>query len=173
MDIKGGPIRPGVELLQVYTRYLGEGQIATDGLVYSSVATFGTTAVDVVNELIDPGFGLGLKHCELGLTQKFQGLNGSFVASMNYYWQARSEWDDPVGTTRTGAYVNLSGTYQKAVGTLTTSEDTLSGYVPVASLPVAPFRLKLTAIGIQAAVCTGKVKNSSYVRLVGTVIPGT
>ncbi len=173
MDIRGGAIRPTIELFQTYTQHLGEGLIATDGVVYSPVATFGTTAVEILNKLIDPGFQLALKELEVGFTQKFEGLNGSFVASISYYWDARPEWQDPVGTTRIGAYVAISNTLTKGVGTLTTSEDTLSGYVPVGSVPVAPVRIRLLATGLRVAVCTGKVKNNSYIRLVGLVIPGT
>ena len=158
---------------------LTNGLVATDGVQYSAIATFGTTAVQILSSLIDPGFNVALKKIEVGLTQSFTGLNGSFVASMNYYWQVRSEYKEIGGTPsapyeKQSALVNITGTYQKAVGTLAASEDTFSGYIPIGSLPYAPVRLILTAIGPdRAAVCQGRVKNSSYIRLVGNIIPGT
>lgn len=173
-EFKRGGIRIGAELIQDITRHIVDGLVPTDNVQYTAVATVGTTAVSVFNKLFDPGFTIGLQELEVGLTQKFTGLNGSFVGSLNYHWQARSEYVNSQGTQITGAYINITGTYVKAVGTLTTSEDTFQGYVPVASLPFAPIRLLLTAIDKdRAANFTGKVKNDSYIRMVGHIIPGT
>ena len=155
---------------------LVDGLLPTDGIQYSSVATFGTTAVEVLNKLIDPGVNLALQKLELGLTQKFEDLNGSFAGSMTYYWEANSEALVPSGGSLfpyTSTKINLTGTFTKGVGTMLTSEDTFSGLVTVASLPYAPFRLILTAVALGASRVTGKVKNASYVRLVGHIIPGT
>ena len=177
MKIKPGGVRIGLEAQQEYLEHFVGGLVATDGVVFSAVATVGTTAVEVLNQLIDPGFSLGIKKIELGLTQRFIGLNGSFTGSLVYYWEAREEWFDPggaTGTLRTGAYVNLAGTYAKVIGTLVTVDDTFSGYFPVGSLSHAPLRLRLMAIDrVRANALTGAVKNSSYVRIVGNVIPGT
>ena len=170
-QIKRGPVRRYAELSQTYLRHLVEGQVATDGVVYSSVATFGTTAVDVIDELIDPGMPLELQQIEVGLTQRFTELSNA-VGSIFYHWRAREEWD-ALGTKNTGAWVILRGTLSKGIGSLANSEDTLSGYVGIGTLPRAPFRLRLTAQTLNAAQFRGEVKNSSYVRLVGTVIPGT
>lgn len=175
MRVKPAPqgIPARIEIEKSLLRHIVDGLVATAGIQYSSVATFGTTAVQVFNKLIDPGYTIKLKECEVGLTQRFTGLNGSLVGSIMYHWTARSEYEDPVGTFRTSSYVNITGTYQKAVGTLTTSDDTFSGYIETGgSLPFAPVRLVLTAVGIQPSVCEGKVKNSSYVRMVGVVVPG-
>jgi len=162
-----------IEALQSYTEHLANGLVATDGGQYTGVVTFGTTATEVFNKLVDPGFGLSLKELEVGLTQKFEGLNGSFVGSISYYWQVRPEYVNQVGTKVTGTYINIAGTYTKGVGTLTTSEDTFSGYIPVGSVPNAPVRARLMAQGLRAAVVHGKIKNNSYVRMIGIVIPGT
>ncbi|KKK83841.1 hypothetical protein LCGC14_2789340 [marine sediment metagenome] len=175
MRIKPGGVRAGLDFQQSYIRHLGEGLGATDGVQYTAVVTFGTTVTEVLNELIDPGFSLQLKEIQYGLTQQFEGLNGSFVGSTIYYWEAREEYTDiagKVGTLRASAYVPLVATYAKGVGTLTTSEDTLSGYMPVASLPHAPVRVRLMAVGLRASVVTGRVKNSSFIQLIGNVIPG-
>ena len=173
MTTKRGAIRRAVSPWQTYIEHIGVGQIATDGVVYSSIATFGTTAVEILSQLIDPGVSLKLKEIEASFTQKFTGLNGSFVASMSYYWDMRSEYQNAEGSLVTSAYTPICGTYEKGVGTLVTSEDTISGYVAVGSVPGAPVRVRLQAFGLKASVGQGKVKNDSYVRLVGIVIPGT
>lgn len=175
MNIKPGGARIGLDALQDYTEYLVDGLVPTDGIQYSSIATFGTTAVELLNKLIDPGFSMQLKKLQVGLTQQLTGLNGSFVGSVSYYWEAREEYYEPrgslgVGYNITGNYLNITGTYTKGVGTLLSSEDTFSGYVPVASLSHAPVRVRLVVAGLQAAVLTGRVKNSSFVDLVGMVL---
>uniref|UniRef100_A0A6M3IEY3 Uncharacterized protein n=1 Tax=viral metagenome TaxID=1070528 RepID=A0A6M3IEY3_9ZZZZ len=179
MEVKRGGARVGVNVPFEYRDALVDGAISTNGVQYSSIATVGTVATEVFSKLVDPGYTLSLKKLMVGLTQHFTGLNGSFVGTIMYHWRARSEWYDAiggqsagVGTQRVGAWVGLHGTLSKGVGTLTTSEDTLSGNIPVASLPIAPFRLSLMAQGLRAAVVSGKVKSSSIVDLVGDVIPG-
>uniref|UniRef100_A0A6M3IWF9 Uncharacterized protein n=1 Tax=viral metagenome TaxID=1070528 RepID=A0A6M3IWF9_9ZZZZ len=177
MNTKSGGARIGVNTPFYYRDILVDGAIATDGVQWSTVATVGTTAAEVFSKFIDPGVTVGVKKMYVAFSERFTGLNGSFVASMNYYWQARTEAKVPSGgqgnlANLTGAWVNLTGTYQKAVGTLTTSDDTPNGYAAVASIPYAPIRVRLMAVGIQAAVMTGKIKNSSIVELMGNVIPG-
>lgn len=175
MRIKSGEVHSVIGFLQEYSEPLVDGLVATDGVQYSSIATFGTTAVEILNKRIDPGVTMKLKELYVSLTQSFTGLNGSFVASMMYHWQVRpDDYLSIVGSVHRvmGAYTNIAGTYRKAVGTLAASEDTFTGYIPVGSVAYAPIRLVLTAIGIQAAVCQGRVKNSSIVKLVGNIIPG-
>ena len=176
MRIKPGGVRAGIEIeKEVLFGFNGcAGAIATDGVQYSSIATFGTTAVQVLSERIDPGYTLKLRTLEVGLAQRFTGLNGSFVASIIYHWQAQSDdYMTPEGTLLATALVPITGTYQKAVGTITTSDDVFSGYIPIGSVPFLPARFILTAIGIQAAICQGRVKSSSYIRGIGIIIPGT
>ena len=177
MRIKPGGFRRGIEFQQEYIRHLGEGLIATDGVVYGAAATFGTTPVVIINELIDPGFSMLLKELQVGLTQEFSGNNGSLVGSISYFWEAQEAYTEPGGATGptlvTGAFINVTGTIQKGVGTLTTSEDTFSGYIPVGSLSHAPVRIKLTATGIGNHSASGRVKNSSFIKLVGNVLPGS
>ena len=154
---------------------LAEGQVATDGVAYSAVATVGTTAVTIFSKFFDPSKTVKLDRLEVGLTKRFTGLNGSFVGSMIYYWTIQSKYKFPSGGALveiTGDEINISGTYQVAVGTLTTHDDTMS-HNQVASIPFAPFTVNLKAIGIRAGIVTGQVKNSSYVRLVGVSLPGT
>ena len=175
MRIKPGGVRLGLNALQEYNHYFGDGLIGTNGVVYSAIATFGTTSLAIVNDLVDPGFTMANKSLEVGLTQMFTGLDAAFVGSITYYWEARSEYIDTatgVGTLKTGGWIPIQGTYTKGVGTLLTSEDTLSGRIPVGSLTHFPARFRLMAQGLRASVAQGKVKNTSYINAVGIVIPG-
>jgi hypothetical protein len=169
-------IEPLVGLKQTYIEHFGQNQVATDGIQYSNVVTIGTSAVEVFNKLIDPGYPIDLDELEIGLTQRFIPL-GVVTASLSYYWKIRSEGPfvsgsgTPVATTM--SYYEMTGTYTKGVATTATGvEDTFSGYIPKANVPRAPFRVVLTAQGLSASVFTGKVKNSSFVQFSGTVIPG-
>ena len=154
-----------------------EGQVASDGVVYAPVATFGTTALEVFAKLINPGFNLALSKLQVGLTQRFNNLLATSVGSLIYHWRAREEYIDSEGSVHIDAYVNLAPTYSKGIPTSGVSgdpaEDTVSGYVPVGTLKHAPFRISLMAEGLVANSMTGEVKNSSYVELAGVVIPGT
>ncbi len=176
MEIKPGGVRAGIDVPQVFLKHLGEGLVATDGVVYGAAATFGTTSVQIVDELIDPGFTMRLRELEVGFTQEFSGNNGSLVGSIFYFWEARSEFVNPAGSggrlKETTSLINITGTIRKGVGTLTTSEDTFSGYVPVGSVTHAPVRVRLTATGIGNHAASGRVKNSSFIKLTGVVIPG-
>lgn len=161
------------EAEKTYIRHLGEGNVATDGVVYAPIATCGTTGVEVLNELIDPGYGMDLKQIEVGLTQSFTELL-SANGSLRFQWKAREEYYDAAqGSIHTNSYVGIHGTQAKSFTTGQTLEDTLSGYLSVGSFAHAPLRFVLTAACGSAIGISGKVKNSSYVRLVGTVIPGT
>ncbi len=166
--LKSSPVPRVTELFQTYTKHFGEGLVPTDGIQRTSVATFGLTAVEILNELIDPGVDMTLQELQVGLTQRFTELTGGTTSgSLAYYWEARQE---SVATTR--GYVNITGTFAKGVASGASAEDTFSGYVPVGSVPQAPFRLRLTADSLYADAYTGDIKNSSFVRLVGIVIPG-
>ncbi len=177
MRVKPGDLRSSIENWKdVLLNFPVKTSTPTDGVQYSSVATVGTTPVAVASELFDPGFTMGLKQVDVGLTALFTGLNGSFIGSINYYWEIRSEaksiGSGGVPAEFGGAWVAVTGTYVKAVGTLTTTEDTFSGQANVASLPYAPLRVRLTAVDSKAATSKGQVKSSSYVRMVGNVLPG-
>ena len=176
MKIKPGGARIGAEFLQTYIEHLGAGLVPTDGVQYSPVATFGTTAVEILNQLIDPGLNFYLKELEVGLTQRFDNLKADSVGSLIYHWKLRPEYVNPQGTKIIGDYINITGTYSKGMPTSglagDPAEDTFSGYVPVGSVQAAPVRAVLTAIGLVADSMTGEVKNSSYIRLIGAVIPG-
>ena len=177
-DIARGVVKRGIDLSQSFLRHFGEGAVATNGVQYSSAVTVNTTAVVVFNELIDPGFQLKTKQVEVGLTFKTTHL-GSTAGSLMFYWQVKSDyrgvgWFDPVGTLRSCSYVMITnGTMGSSIGSAVSNsyEHTLSGYLPVASLPAAPIRLRLIAEKT-ANQFTAQVKSSSYVKLVGVVIPG-
>ena len=177
MRIKPGGARTGVEFLQTYTEHLGAGLVATDGVQYSAVATFGTTAIEVLNQFIDPGVNLYLKELQVGFTQRFDNLKATSIGSLAYHWQIRPEYVNPQGTQVTGAYTNITGTYAKSIPTSGVAgdpaEDTFSGYVAVGSVPAAPIRIVLTARGLVDASMTGEVKNSSFIKMIGAVIPGS
>ncbi len=173
MDIKRGPIRRYIGANQSYLEHLVSGQVATDGVVYGAVLTIGTTGVNVMNQVVNPGFSMQNKEIHFAITTKFTELTGS-VGSVNYSLQARSEFLDAQGSLYAPAtYVPISGTYSKGVAASSTSEDTLSGYISVASLPGSPIRVILGASSTGASRLTGQIKNSSFVELAGLVIPGT
>jgi len=178
MITKPGGARLGVDIPyeRVFRFDAVAGQVPTDGVQRSAAVTFGTIATEILNELIDPGFSVRLQKLEVAFSQRFQEHDGDVVGSLIYHWQAREEYTDPAGATgpqlKTGSWIPITATYAKSIGTNTTSEDVVSGYVPVASLPHAPVRFKLLAVGGQPTL-SGTVKNSSYIRLAGNVIPGT
>ena len=170
--IQGEPIRRVETLQQIYTVHPVGGLVATDGVVYSAVATVGTTAVEVFATLVEPGLDVVLKELEVGLTQRFDNLNAAAVASLSYYWRVRQN-----NQATLGAWLGIMATQSKGVPTSGVSgdpaEDTFSGYVPVGSLPEAPFDISLMALALVASSFAASVKNSSYLKLVGITIPGT
>ena len=175
-QIKEGPVPRYANLFQEYIEYLGAGLVATSGIQYSAAITFGTTPVEVLNQLVDPGVDLGLKQLEIGFTQRFTERSGGTTAgSLVYYWEGREEWFDRagVGTLRTGSWVGLSPTLSKGVASGANSEDSVSGFVPVPSIGHASVRVRLTGQALHASAFTGEVKNSSYVKLTGLVVPGS
>lgn len=173
-QVKKGAVRPSIlDRVEFTFPFSGMGAVATDGVQYTTVATVGTTAVTLVDELLDPGHSASTLKVAVGLTQSFTGLNGSLVGSLAYYWRARSEYVNTEGTLITGGWVAFTGTYVKQVGTLATTEDTFSGLIDRASLPAFPARFQLIAVDkASAARETGKLKSSSFVRFEGLVIPG-
>ena len=174
MRIKPGGVRASIELEKDIVMHPSVADLgATDGIQYSSIATFGTTAVQILSERLDPGFTMKLRKLEFGLAQRFTALNAASVASIMYHWQAQSDdYVTPDGTLLSTSLIPLCATISKGIGTLLTSDDVLSGRAIVGSIPFAPLRIILTAIGIRAAACQGKISNASYVRMVGAIIPG-
>ncbi len=169
-------VDPTVDLKQTYIQNFGAGQVATDGVVYSAALTIGTAPTTVLDTLIHPGVALSLDSIYVGLTARFTEL-ANVQGSVMYYWKARSE-SDYIGTTGKPvqsilAYTTIVPTLSKGVGSLANSEDTLSGYLNVASLPRAPIRIQLIAnSALKNASIAGSIKNSTVVKLVGSVIPG-
>ncbi len=173
-NIKDGPIRRVVNLQQEYIQHLvAVGAVtATDGIQYTSAVTFGTGSTEILNQLIDPGYGMYLKEIQVGLTQKFINVKGA-VGSLVWSWQAYSEYTDPRGSKHIVGPISVDpAPLRKGIGSLSNSEDTLSGYMSPNDLPAAPVRLILNAYGLVASSMTGAVKNSSFIKLIGIVIPG-
>ena len=170
--VGGGTIERRTEVLQTFVLHPVGGLVATDGVVYSAVATVGTTAVEVFSQLIDPGMDVKLTELEVGLTQRFNNLIATSVGSIAYYWRARQN-----NQATLGAWLGIMATQSKGVPTSGVSEDpaedTFSGYIPVGSLPEAPFDISLMAVALVASSFVVDAKNSSYIKLVGAVIPGT
>ena len=154
------------------------GAVASDGVQLSTVATVGTTAVTVFSAKIDPACHLDLKELEVGLTYRFTPLSAALAGSLVTYWQLQSDYNkmNSAGPTNfVGGNINVAGTLSFNVATLaagTYSEHTYSGYIPIGSCPGAPLTLSLIALGVTAAIVTGRVKSSSYIRMIGAVIPG-
>ncbi len=163
------------EELSFYSHaFRGMGLVSTDGVQRTGVVSFGTAALTVFDELIDPGQDWWLRKINVGLTQKFTEV-ASLIGSLFYYWQARSEYKFPgtaglVATIR--GYVNLTGTYTKSIAALANSEDTFSGDIDVGSLPGLPARFQLIVQGGITTNMVAQLKNSSFVEFLGTVIPG-
>ena len=167
-------VRPNVDWVYDRVFPLADGQVSTDGSQYSAVATITTSAVEILSILIDPGVTLELDKIQFGLTQKFYNFTSS-NGSLHFNWKARSEYrfDGASGPMATqSSYVAISPSYSTGVTGSSTTEAVLGGYFPVGTLPKAPIRLVLTGLCLAANGMGGRVKNSSYVRLVGRVIPG-
>ena len=159
-----------VEALKSYTEHLGAGLVASSGDQFTTAVPFGTTAIAMLDKLIDPGFSMTLKEIKAHLEYRFVNLLDA-VGSLTYYWQVRPEYVNPVGTKVTGTYINIAGNYTSGVGSLATITGTLTGYIPVGSVPGAPIRVRLMASGLVPSTMTGAVKASSYIQVDGVVIP--
>lgn len=157
------------------TLYLVDGLVATDGVQYSATTACATgAAVEIFNKLVDLGQSIRPLRINVNLLEMFQGIDATKMGSLMYHWQARSEAVVPSSTAVglfTGNYCELTGTYVKGVGTTLTVGGTFNGDVSVASLPFFPIRLRLLAQGAPSIM--GYIKNASYVRVVGNIIPGT
>ncbi len=166
----GVPVRITETILDIVHPLVG-GNVATDGVQYSSVATVGTTAVEVLSQLIDYGVDLKNKYLYTELTQKFTNLLAAGAGTLLYYWEARQENQ---GTTRD--YTGLIATLSKNIPTLGVTgdavEDTFKGFLDLATFPESPIRLRLMAKAFRAANIEAKVKNTSLIEVCGIVIPG-
>ena len=154
------------------------GAVASGGVQLSTVATVGTTPVTVFSAKIDPPCHLDLKELEIGLTYRFTSLSAALAGSLVAYWRLQSDYNkmESAGPTHfVGGNINVTGTLSFNVATLVAgsySEHTYLGYIPIGSCPGAPLTLSLIALGVTAAIVTGQVKNDTYIRMVGAVIPG-
>ena len=182
MELARGMVQRKIDVPQTYTKYFGEGAIASGGLQYSPAVTVGSTSgVTVFNELIDPGYLLKCQQIKVDLTFKPTHL-GSVAGSLIFHWRAKSDyrglgWFDPDGahgSIHTASYVTITGaTMGGAIGSAVsnTYEYPVSGYLPIASLPTSPIRIQLIAQNT-ANQFTAQVKNTSYIQLIGITIPG-
>jgi len=171
MRIKPGEVRAGVDIFQTHTFHLADGLVATDGIQHSAIATVGTTAVEILNKLIDPGVSMNLKEIQSHFIYKFTELKDA-VGSLIFHLKAREEYVNSEGTIVTSNYCALSATYALGVGSLATVEGTLGGYLNVGSIGHAPVRIVFTAQAKVADSMACSVKNASYLKLVGIVVPG-
>ncbi len=172
VETQRGKPRIGVEIAKSFTLHPVDGQVSSGGVQFSSVATFGTTPVEIFNKVINPGYNQQLTELEANLEANFEGLNGSFVGSINYQWEMQEAFRTSEGTVLTGTLISVSGTIEDAMGTLANITRSLEGYIPIGSVPHSPVRLILTVAGLRASVGVAKVTNNSYVRLVGNILPG-
>jgi len=154
---------------------LVDGQVATDGIQYSTAVACATGSdVNIISKTIDFGDNIRPLKIEVGLTQKFVGGNGSLAGSLMYYWQGRVNALVPSGqgvANYQSGWCALSPTISKGIGTLVTVEDTLSGDLSVATFGYFPIDIRLVTRG--APSISGYLKNASYVRVIGNIIPGT
>lgn len=168
--------RPVTDFFYDKTFHPVEGQVGTDP--WKSVASLGASAVELLSALIDPGVEVRPDELEFVLNYRFSTITSN-TGSLDYNWKIRSE--DYIGyasggvpTLKVDSYVALSPSYSHSIAGSTHSAGSLTGYFSVASLPHgAPFRVVLTAKAQAADKLVGQVHNSSYVRLIGRVVPGT
>lgn len=173
-DVDADAIRRAVDVVQVFEQKLVEGAVATDGVVYSPAILTNPSAplpYPVLTKLIDPGVDLRLTNIEVGLTQRWDNLNAAQSFPVVYGWHMRNRSGGTIGS-----WITL-GTFSKTMPTHGVTgdpfEDTHSSYVSVATMPEAPLELKLEASVASGYNLTGEVKNSSYIKLIGIVIPGS
>ena len=169
--VRSGTFFRTIDPFRIFTKYLVEGQVASDGIAFSAVATVGTTAVTVFNQLIDESRDIALTRLELMLQHRMDNLNAAAVGTAIYVWRGRIENEGTLGP-----WIGLCPTMIIGVPTSGVAGDpaipTLSGYFPVGSLREAPLRLQLVMSAGAAAQFAADVKNTSYVTLQGNVIPG-
>ena len=178
-------IKPGgVRLSQDW--HFSKDVNVVDGLIgtipqESATATFGTTAVNILSKIYDPGFTVKLDRILGTLATRIYGLNGSFVGSCIGYWLMQSVgYQVSTGgqlVKEDGVAINITGTLNFNVATYATAasytEYILNGHIPVGSVPYAPFKLDLWCVAPRAANAFGRLKADSLLRIEGTVIPGT
>ncbi len=128
---KGKP-RIGVGLPQSFTLHPVDGQVASGGVQFSAVATFGTVPVVILDKVINPGYNMQLTELEANLEARFTGLNGSFVGSINYQWEMQEVFRTPEGTLITGGTISVTGTIEAATGTLASITQSLRVISPLA-----------------------------------------
>ena len=174
MRIHDGPIRPTIDLQKEFIyRFTPRFGLTGSGVQYGATGGAANVETTVVDVFADPGYQISPRHVEAGLTVKWT-VTASQAGTLMYHWRARQEYNDPVGTQRIGSWETLTnGTIGLLIGTAAGNnlEDTQSGYLPV---PIAfPARFQLRAQNNVAGVAVGEIKNNSYIRTVGIVIPGT
>ena len=176
--VTGHPIERVVYPFVEYTEHFAGSGVGTCVIgslpaKYTAIASFGTINTTILSAKIDPGIDLNLKTIQLELTQKFTNLDAASTGSLEYYWQVRPT---RLGEGTTGNWVSL-GDYATEVPTKGETgdapEDTFSGYIPIASLSETPFELELHALCYLDGQFNGEVRDTSFVKLTGLIIPGT
>lgn len=162
-DVKGRPCI--VPALQEFTHRLVGGQtLAVDGIQWSAEVVTVAADTDFVGFSLSPDFGLSGDIALLTFALTIAIKAGSATADPKYKWQARNAggtWTDLMAGYITKANVNT-----------TYVEETVSGYLNLASMPATlntyPFDLRLLFQSNETTpgVATVKVKNSSYVGVI-------
>lgn len=173
MKVKGGPIQPTIDSYKEFLyRFQPRYGLTGSGIQYSPTGAAGTTAAEILSVLVNPGYQMSPKWMEAALTSKFT-LTASTGGTTIYYWQARQIITDPIGTLRQTTWSMItSGTRVITIGSAAgnNQENTDSGYIP--SPPALPAEFRLMAEGNVSGVVVGEIKNNSYIKAIGNIIPG-
>ena len=168
-EVLASPVQRIVDQLVAYEKVLSiTNTIATDGVQYSGVITVGTVAANIMLETIDPGVDVRLKSLEVSLTVRFDNLIAA-VGSIHYVAEIARNNQGTIDF-----FLRISPTMALGVGSLTYVEQTLTGQVDLTGLliPEAPLNIRVYAAALVASSMTGRIKNTSYVSLVGNALVG-
>ena len=145
--------------LQDYVERLVAADITATGIQWSTAVdtTTADTYVTVLSKTIEPGIQGDLLWLELGLTCGLRAVT-SATADLIWKWQARNKG---------GTWVDLhTAVTETNIGT-TEVERTMSGYFALtANINHVPIEIQLLLQCNETNEGRGRVKNSSYARLV-------
>ena len=139
---------------------LAKGNLTADGIQWSAEKTTGTDVYETVEEVtVSPPAMGAVVEFEFGLTCAVKSSGAA--EGVLFKWQARNKGGD--------VWVDLHAEVTYAANASAYREYTMSGrFNPVAGFNAVPFDLRLliksAAAGGENAV--GKIKNSSYVRVI-------
>jgi len=148
-----------------YTKYLIEGDLTEDGVQWSAEVTTADAGVDVevlkvtVESPIPFSCKFKLIEIKLNLVAAFKAT--TLTADVTWKWQIRN---------KDGTWIDLHTAITNAdIGT-TYVEKTVSGYFPPqTNIDQLPLEIRLLLQCNEANAGLGKVKNSSYVKVLARV----